>query len=54
MVFPYRTPNFFSPNPSADRIPVRRKTKTETPVGSATGSDESATADGKKDIDEGF
>ena len=46
-------PTSFSRYPSPDEIPVRRKPKTETSVGSAAGGDKSAKVDGKKDIDEG-
>ena len=39
--------------PSVDKLPVRRKPKTETSVGSTTGDGKSAQADGKQDADEG-
>ena len=46
-------PNTCVQYPSADKLLVRRKSKTETSVGSTANNGKSAKADGKQDAEEG-
>ena len=52
-MLPYWSSTVLLQYQSIDKLPVRRKPKTETSVGSTTNDGKSVQTDGKQDVDEG-